>query len=79
MNQLSEGSRGQVVPRQRPTSLDLILQARAMRNQWFASAFARLAAKLCRLGAGLVAQARPGRMPGPAVPEARRLADRPAT
>lgn len=79
MNQLSEGSRGEIVPQRRPTSLDLILVARAMRYQWFASALARLQARLCRLGAGLVARARPGRMPGPAAPEARRLADRPAT
>jgi len=58
-------------PRQRPTSLDLILQARALRYQWFASALARLSARLAR--------ARPGRMPRPAAHTARRLADRPAT
>jgi len=79
MNQLPEGSRGQLAPRQRPTSLDLILQARALRRRWFASALARLGARLARLGPALTARAQPGRMPRPAAHAAGRLADRPAT
>jgi len=71
MNQLSEGSRGQVVPRQRPTSLDLILQARALRHQWFVSALARLSAQLARLVPELAA-----RGPIRAVSERLRLSDR---
>jgi hypothetical protein len=59
MIHLSEGSRGEIVPQHRPTALDLILQARAMRYQWFASAFARLSARLARFGAALVARPRP--------------------
>ena len=79
MNQLSKGSRTRIGPQQRPTGLDLILQARALRHQWLASALARLSAKLARLGSGLAGRAHPGRMPQPAVPEPRRLADRAAT
>jgi hypothetical protein len=74
MNQLSEGSRGGTVPSHR--SLDLILQARALRYQWLAAAPARLSARLTRLR--LAARARPGWMPRPAAHAARPLADRPA-
>ena len=49
MNQLSQGGRSQAAPRQRPTSVDLILQARALRYRWFASALARLSARLARI------------------------------
>ena len=45
MNQLSQGGRGQAVPRRRPTSLALILQARAMRYRWFAATLAWLGAE----------------------------------
>jgi hypothetical protein len=79
MTHPSDDRLGQTRPRQRPTSLDLILQARALRYQWFASALARLSARLARAGSGLVARARPGRMPRPAAHAAGRLADRPAT
>ena len=46
----------------RPTSLDRILQARAMRYQWFVFALARLAGKLTRLGSELVARQQPARL-----------------
>jgi hypothetical protein len=68
MNQLSEGSRGEIAP-QRPTGLDLTLQARAMRYQWFVSAFAWVSAKLGRSGYGLVPRARPARPRQPAPPQ----------
>jgi hypothetical protein len=65
MTHPSDRRLGQPRPRPRPTSLDLILQARALRYQWFAAAPARLSARLAGLGSGLVARARPGRMPRP--------------
>ena len=79
MSHLSEGSRGEIVPQHRPTSVDLILQARAMRHQWFVSACARLGAKLARLGFGLVARLQANRIKRPAVPERLRLSGRVAT
>lgn len=60
MNHLSEGSRGKVAPRRRPTSLDLILSARAMRYQWLVAALAGLQAKLGRLRAQVAIRPRPG-------------------
>ena len=62
MTHLPESKRRHPEPRQRPTSLDLILLARAMRYQWFVSAFARLSAKLARLGSELVARPRSARL-----------------
>jgi hypothetical protein len=76
MNHLSEGSRGEIVPQHCPTGLDLILQARAMRHQWFVAAFARLSTKVARLGFGLVARARPSQTRRPAVPERLRFSGR---
>ena len=75
MIHLSEGSRREIVPQHRPTGLDLILQARAMRYQWFASAFARLSARLARFGAAHVARPRPPAQ-RPAVPERLRFSGR---
>jgi hypothetical protein len=77
MSQLSQGARGEAVPQHRPTGLDLILQARAMRYRWFASALARLSAKLDRLGAQLFAQ--PDRLWTAAVAGRLRQAKRPTT
>lgn len=77
MSQLSRGARGDGLPPHRPTALDLLLQARAMRYRWFASALARLSAKLDRLGAELVAQ--PGRFAPTAASGRLRQANRPAT
>lgn len=65
MTHPSDGRLGHPGPRQRPTSLDLILQARALRYQWFAAALAQLSAWLARLGSGLVARARPSQTPQP--------------
>jgi hypothetical protein len=79
MNQLPKGSRGATVPPQRPTSVDLILQARAMRHRWFVSAFARLAAKAARFAPELVTAAWPGRTLQPAAPERLRFSGRPVT
>jgi hypothetical protein len=76
MNHMSEASRGEIVPQHRPTGLDLIVQARAMRYQWFASAFARLSAKLARSGYGLLARPRPARAQRPAVRERLRFSHR---
>jgi hypothetical protein len=71
MNHLTNSRPGRPVPRQRPTSLDLILQARALRHQWFVSALARLSAQLARLVPELAA-----RGPIRAVSERLRLSDR---
>jgi len=79
MSHLSQGGRGEIVPPHHPTSLDLILQARAMRHQWLVSALARLSAKLARLGCGLVARARPSQTRQPVVPERLRFSGRPVT
>jgi hypothetical protein len=77
MSQLSQGARGEAVPQHRATGLDLILQARAMRYRWFASALTRLSAKLDRLGAQLFAQ--PDRLRTAAVAGRLRQAQRPTT
>jgi hypothetical protein len=77
MSQLSQGARGKAVPQHRPTDLDLILQARAMRYRWFASALTRLSAKLDRLGAQLFVQ--PDRLCTTAVVGRLRQAQRPTT
>jgi hypothetical protein len=77
MSQLSQGARGEAVPQHRATGLDLILQARAMRYRWFASALTRLSAKLDRLGAQLFAQ--PDRLCRAAVAARLRQAQRPTT
>jgi hypothetical protein len=65
MNQPSKIGRGETSPRQRATSLDLILQARALRYRCLASAFARLAG----LAAARLGRARPSGTPQPAAPE----------
>jgi hypothetical protein len=62
MADLPESNRDQPVAGQRPESLDLILLARAMRYQWLVLAFARLSAKLARLGSELVTRPRPARL-----------------
>ena len=55
MNQLSKGSRGGTAPSHR--SLDLILQARALRYRWFAATLARLSTSLTRACTELVTRA----------------------
>ena len=67
MNQSSQGGGSQAAPRHRPTGIDLILQARAMRHRWFATTLARLSTSLARA----VAQA--GRTRRCVAPEALRF------
>jgi len=74
----SQSGRGEIVPQRRPTSLDLILQARAMRSQWFVSAFARLRARFARRAAALVARPQPGLTQEPAGSASLRFAGRPS-
>ena len=71
MNQSSQGGGSQAAPRHRPTGIDLILQARAMRHRWFATTLARLSTSLARAGAQRVARA--GRTRRSAAPEALRF------
>ena len=71
-----ELDRGTNVLQHRATSLDLILQARAMRRQWLVALCARLAAKLGWRATKFIAQA--DRTRRPAVPDGVRLFGRPA-
>ena len=59
MDELFEGSRTRIVPQHRPTSPDLIFQARALRYQWYDLVLARQAARLGRLPAEAVARPQP--------------------
>jgi hypothetical protein len=74
MSQLSKAGRDEMAPRHRPTSLDLILQARAMRYRCLASACARLAG----LAAARVARGWQTRTRQPAAPERVQWSSRPA-
>jgi hypothetical protein len=76
VNRPSEGGPGEIGPRERPTSVDLMLQARAMRHQWLVAALGRRSAKLARLVPELVARAR---LQPPAAPKRLRFSGRPAT
>jgi len=79
MDELFEGSRTRIVPQHRPTSPDLILQARVLRYQWYDLVLARQAARLGRLPAGPVAWPQPTLTGTLTVSERPRFSRRPVT
>jgi hypothetical protein len=58
MTQLPESECSQAVAKRGLASLDLLVVARDLRSQWFAFAFARLSARVARLGSAQVARPR---------------------
>ena len=79
MSQLSEDGRSEIVPRQRPTELDLILRARAMRYRWYDLVLARQAARLGRLPTEPVVRPQPTPPETLTVSERLRFSRRPVT
>jgi hypothetical protein len=69
MDQLPEAGCGRIVLQHRAASLDLIMQARAMRRQWLVAACARRSAQVACLVRELVARAGPERRRRPATSE----------
>lgn len=59
MKHLSGSHHGHPAMRRHPESIDLTMQARALRHQWFVSTCTRLTARLARFGSRLVARPEP--------------------
>jgi len=65
MKHLSGSNHGHPASQGHPGSLDLVMQARAMRYRWFVSTFTGLSTRLTRFGSRLVARPEPDRIRNP--------------